>query len=442
VCLRTGGGAVNGAGEFIIYCPHDGTGIYVFAAPNSSNVSRLVLSPRPAPGQNCTSASFHGKCAMVAPPKGTLPKLQPSDPGTPFTASDGHTYQVWGNRGDDSVFLYRAPAGDTSLRHFEFKSILFSAGFVPPQFCHAYGDGSANASCDTAYRAGAIECPDFALMGQRRALLIGSLGLGAIHNLPVTAWWSAASWTPGETFTPTASGMLDFGSLYAPKTAWSVDGRRRVLFAWLTERWCDIGDGYNGGCTTHAPHTLPPVAWDGSQTLPRELSLDSDNQLLIRPVRETASLRSLNGATKTIALQLKAGAAPHVVTTGRALELRVNLTMPSAGNAVVVDVLASVMTTERTTILVNGSTKQLSVVTAHSSLGPVGGRVPYMTPPLANANVELAVWVDHSVVEVFINSRMAITARAYPTAPDSKNVQLQSFGANALVSFASWQIAP
>ena len=235
--------------------------------------------------------------------------------------------------------------------------------------------------------------------------------------------------------------MLDFGSFYAPKTAPSADGQRRIVFAWLTERWCDIADEYNGGCTARAPHTLPPIGWDGSQTLPRELSLDSDGQLLIKPVRETASLRSTSGATDVQHMLVKAGTSP-LVTTGRALELRLNLSMPAAGDAVAMDVLASPSTSERTTIVLNGTTKQLSVVTALSSLGPVGGRTPYMTPPLAANAIELAVWVDHSVVEVFVNSRIAVTARAYPTTGDSTAVRLRSVGADAVVSFATWQVAP
>ena len=104
----TGGGAVNGKGEFIAFCPHDGTGIYVFAAKNSSgNFSRLELSPRPQAGENCTSAEFH--CAMTPPPPnvGGLSKVNPSDPGTPFTASDGSVYQVWGNRGDNATVRLR-----------------------------------------------------------------------------------------------------------------------------------------------------------------------------------------------------------------------------------------------------------------------------------------------------------------------------------------------
>ena len=113
----TGGGAINSDGEFIVYCPHDGTGIYVFAASNSSSFSRLDLSPRPKTGQNCTSADFHG-CAMVSPPTSTVPHVEPSDPGTPFTAPDGEIYQVWGNRGyNATVFV----STQTILSQLDFQ---------------------------------------------------------------------------------------------------------------------------------------------------------------------------------------------------------------------------------------------------------------------------------------------------------------------------------
>ena len=59
--------------------------------------------------------------------------------------------------------------------------------------------------------------------------------------------------------------------------------------------------------------------------------MDSQGQLLIQPVRETVTLRGESGATPSQTLQLKAGAAAHTVTTGRALELRLNLSMPAAG---------------------------------------------------------------------------------------------------------------
>ena len=65
-----------------------------------------------------------------------------------------------------------------------------------------------------------------------------------------------------------------------------------------------------------------------------------------------------------------------------------------------------------------------------------------MTPPLEFAEIELAVWVDHSAIEVFVNERIALTARAYPTAEDSVGVRLWSVGGDTSVSVVSWQVVP
>ena len=229
----------------------------------------------------------------------------------------------------------------------------------------------------------------------------------------------------------------------APKTAGSADGSRRIVFAWATERWCDDGAEYSTSCSAHAPHTLPPVGWDGSQTLPRELSVDPDDgQLRIKPVREAASLRVAAGATPAASVRLIAGAAPQTITRGRALEVRLNASMPGAGCAVAMDVLASSSTSERTTILLTGTTRKLEVLTADSSLGPVGARSPYSTPPLTHDSVELTVIIDHSIIELFVNDVFALTARAYPTTADSDGVRLRSSGGDATVSVATWQLAP
>jgi sucrose-6-phosphate hydrolase SacC (GH32 family) len=246
--------------------------------------------------------------------------------------------------------------------------------------------------------------------------------------------------------------MLDYGSYYAPKTTASADGSRRIMFGWLTERWCDSGDEYNGGCTQHAPHTLPPIGWDGAQALPRELSFDAAGKLLIKPVQETVTLRTARGATVAKRLRLDAGGAATYLTKGRALELQLNTSMPAVGSCVAMDVLASPSTSERTTILLDGTSKKLSIITVNSSLGPVGGRTPYRSPPLLFLSrlssgvrgcddIFIHVFVDHSCIEVFINERIAITARAYPVASDSEEVRLWSDGKDATVDVASWQLA-
>lgn len=47
---------------------------------------------------------------------------------------DGQEQRPHACAADGQVFLYKAPAGDTSLRSFAFNRILFSGGYVPSQF--------------------------------------------------------------------------------------------------------------------------------------------------------------------------------------------------------------------------------------------------------------------------------------------------------------------
>lgn len=110
--------------------------------------------------------------------------------------------------------------------------------------------------------------------------------------------------------------------------------------------------------------------------------------------------------------------------------------------------------------MLDGASRQLSILTVNSSLGPVGGRTPYHSPPLPvrkrkqssvgaagdtladeDEDVQIHVFVDHSCIEVFLNERIAITARAYPVGDDSEEVRLWSSGADATVSVASWRLS-
>ena len=46
---------------------------------------------------------------------------------------------------------------------------------------------------------------------------------------------------------------------------------------------------------------------------------------------------------------------------------------------------------------------------------------PYRTPQLTH-KLELVVFIDHSIVEIFVNEVFALTGRAYPTTADSDGV--------------------
>lgn len=55
--------------------------------------------------------------------------------------------------------------------------------------------------------------------------------------------------------------------------------------------------------------------------------------------------------------------------------------------------------------------------------------------------LDLRVFVDRSVVEVFVNSRQCLAVRAYPGRSDSVGVALRSIGeGTTLASLDAWQM--
>ena len=60
-----------------------------------------------------------------------------------------------------------------------------------------------------------------------------------------------------------------------------------------------------------------------------------------------------------------------------------------------------------------------------------------------NETLQLRIYVDKSVVEVFANGRQCITQRVYPTRADSIGVRLLSLGGQAhFRSIQAWEMAP
>ena len=56
-------------------------------------------------------------------------------------------------------------------------------------------------------------------------------------------------------------------------------------------------------------------------------------------------------------------------------------------------------------------------------------------------NLELRIFIDRSIVEVFANSKQCLTLRTYPLLENSNGISVFSKGSDAeLISFKSWNI--
>jgi beta-fructofuranosidase len=144
------------------------------------------------------------------------------------------------------------------------------------------------------------------------------------------------------------------------------------------------------------------------------------------------------------ALDLPAGTELAIdEASGDSLELLVEFESGSRGSYGL-KVCVSDDGQEETRVFFDTQTNELKIDTNKSG--------PDDTPSVVEAGplellhgerLQLRVFVDKSVVEVFANSRQAIARRIYPSRRDSIGVRLFASGGDAQVhSLAAWQIAP
>ena len=68
-------------------------------------------------------------------------------------------------------------------------------------------------------------------------------------------------------------------------------------------------------------------------------------------------------------------------------------------------------------------------------------RVNLKTQTFFQPLLELRVFVDRSIVEVFVNGRQCIALRVYPERPDSLGVSFRSQGADSRIrTLKTWQM--
>jgi len=237
------------------------------------------------------------------------------------------------------------------------------------------------------------------------------------------------------------------GLLGGPRSL--LDGQgRRIFFDWIREIRGIEQERASG--------------WSGVMTLPRILSLATDGSLQIEPVPELDCLRMNPKACKNIALNADDEVNLEEIQ-GNCLELAVEID-PGDATEIGVQVLCSPDGVEHTGILYVPAEGTLKIDIRHSTLNEAiqyphyrdaGGNarlpeserfVEAQCAPFTlqdNETLQLRIYVDKSVVEVFANDRQCITQRVYPTRVDSIGVRVLSRGGQAhFRSVQAWEMAP
>ena len=198
----------------------------------------------------------------------------------------------------------------------------------------------------------------------------------------------------------------------------------------------------------------PTDRWNQIMTLPRRLTVERDS-LSMEPAGDLESLR--RDHTRVDAMTLPAN--QEVVldsVSGNAMEIVVEID-PCDAPSVDLNVLRSANREELTRItfyrdrgyrdrinLTNTFASTITIDSTYSSTAPdVRSRAPetaqFALPE--GDNLKLRVFIDRSVVEVFINGVQCLALRVYPDRSDSTGVSLRAQGQDAqLVSLDAWQM--
>jgi len=321
---------------------------------------------------------------------------------------------------------YSGPGRQPVLAEFLFRS----RDLVRWEFVHSFVENNVFTQIGDD---GA--CPYFWPIGNRHLLLFFS-------HMTAAQYFIGDFDSRREKFVPTAHGRFNFGpakggGVHAPSAAPAGDGGVVAIF--------------------NMNLAVPSRRDDGIMTLPRKLSLIGQNELGIEPVAAVETLRQENQRVERTRLVANETLILPAIT-GDVLELSLEID-PGMARTIEIDVLRSPAAEEFTRISLYRDAavssrfmppqRQLVMVqldTSRASLSSeVIARVPEIAPvPMAEGEpFRVRVFIDRSVVEVFVNGRQSVAQRVYPTRTDSLGVALRAQGGEAeLRSLDAWRMAP
>lgn len=322
--------------------------------------------------------------------------LPPRDPKItgfrdPCLWRDEHTWYMGigsGQRGAGGcVLLYRSP----DLRKWEYLHPL------------AAGKGNGKQTDDFVDSGEMWECPDFFALGKNHVLL---------YSTERKVYWQTGEFDRKKlVFHAEKRGRLDFGAYYAPKS--QTDAKeRRILWGWIPE--------------TRAEAEFSAAGWAGCISLPRVLSVNSENILQMKFLPELSELREGEFSLSEQAQRrgrleaLAKFALPDVCAEGEIELHRKNFEMSFSSESGPWLTLA---------FDPNKPNQELRV-----------GDQTVGVPTTGNAKHQIKMFLDASVVECIVDDAIALTTRTYTVPKGMLQVNVRERDLDALASLRIWKL--
>lgn len=331
----------------------------------------------------------------------------------PLGIPNGETWhfrdpRVWWEDGAWYLLIGAAGEGDKATVLLYRSADLLTWEYVHPLFT---GNGSQRGPTWTGTM---WECPDFFRLDGRHVLLVSA------HDVAANQMLHPVYFVGGHErlgFQPERQGILDYGGYFYAAQSLLDESGRRLVWGWIME-----------GRTRMA---IQEAGWAGVASLPRQLSLVDGRRLEIRPAPELRTLREDGWHREGLTLG-PGRPNPLRGVTGTALEIDLTFD-PREATAFGLHVRRSPDGEECTTLLFEPAAGRFSIQRMKSSLSPDVHReaiiAPYVSEP--GENVHLHLFLDGSVLELFINRQRAASARIYPLRQDSVGLELFAEGGQA-----------
>ena len=244
--------------------------------------------------------------------------------------------------------------------------------------------------------------------------------------------------------------------------------KERDKFVVTAHDKCNFGP--YGPCGVHAPSATPdgngniivifnmnpgkPTEnWNQIMTLPRKMTLIGEEDIRIEPAGDVESLRRDHQHVGRMTLAANSEIVLDNIQ-GNAMEIVAEIDTKNAP-MVEMDVLRSPNKEEVTRIMFfkdrgfrnRERNTQKSLITIDSSCSSILPDVRTRAPETGSVSIEpdetlkLRVFVDKSVVEVFVNGKQCVALRVYPGREDSTGVSIRSQGQDSeLLSLDAYQM--
>jgi beta-fructofuranosidase len=282
-----------------------------------------------------------------------------------------------------------------------------------------------DASTSEPVRTGVTwECPNFLTFGDLRVLLFS---VQAAEGVPLYPLYVCGAFRD-EQFLPQTQGVLGHGGyFYAPQVL-SDDQGRALMWGWLME-------GRSKSLSQEA-------GWAGVMSLPVSVAPLPGGRLSLEPAPELTMLRETHWRYEGLELS---GARTYLLEGIRdnCLEMLAEFE-PGQNCEFGVKVRCSPDGQEQTRLVYYSASQHVSIEREQSSVNAEVDRENRSVVIEADADegVKLHIFLDHSVLEVFVNGRYYLASRIYPERRDSLGLELFTRSGRVKVrSLDIWHLA-